>query len=129
VAVRHDELTQEAVILRFPSQRAASRERRARMAARRRRAALVMAALVLSAALARAVATSDEGVRSRPGAPRVVVVATGESLWEVADRYAAAGVDPRAYVDALVALNAGDPGSPGDRIRLPDGAYESGGKP
>jgi len=129
VAVRHDELTRDAVILRFPSQRAASRERRARVAARRRHAALLMTGLLVSATLARAVATSDEAVRSRLGAPRAVVVAAGDSFWEVADRYAAAGVDRRAYVDALVRLNGGDLGSLGDRIRLPRGADESGGNP
>jgi LysM domain len=42
---------------------------------------------------------------SRPGAPRAVVVRAGDTLWEVAARWAPDGIDRRAYVDALIELN------------------------
>ncbi len=57
---------------------------------------------------------------SRPGAPAVVVVNPGQTLWELSQRYAPLGVDWRAYADALVDLNALDgPLQVGQRLRLP----------
>jgi hypothetical protein len=54
------------------------------------------------------------------GAPRSVRLATGETLWDVAARYAPGSIDTRAYVDELIELNglAGAP-SAGAKIKLP----------
>lgn len=57
---------------------------------------------------------------SRPGAPAVVVVHEGQTLWELSQRYAPLGVDWRAYADAVVDLNDFDgPLQVGQRLRLP----------
>jgi hypothetical protein len=67
-------------------------------------------------------ATGPEGTvhASRSKAPRAVSLQPGQSLWDLAERYAAPGHDPRAYVDAIVELNemSGIP-QIGERIRLP----------
>ena len=77
-------------------------------AVRRRRLALWAAGLVLVAGLAgagvRAAATPEV-----PLAAGHVVLAPGETLWEVAVRTAAPGVDPRAQLRDLVLLNDLDP--------------------
>jgi hypothetical protein len=48
------------------------------------------------------------------------VLRPGETLWDVAERFAPPGIDRRAYVDAVVELN-GVEGSvaAGQRVRLP----------
>jgi hypothetical protein len=58
---------------------------------------------------------------SRPGTPRAVVVGPGETVWELSARYVPAGIDTRAYVDAVIALNDLDGGLivTGQRVRLP----------
>ena len=57
---------------------------------------------------------------SRPGAPAVVVVHEGQTLWELSQRYAPLGVDWRAYADAVVDLNDFDgPLQVGQHLRLP----------
>jgi hypothetical protein len=50
-----------------------------------------------------------------------VVVEPGQTLWDLADRYAPEGMDLRAYVDAVVGLNDLDGRAPfaGERLRLP----------
>jgi hypothetical protein len=59
-------------------------------------------------------------IAARPGAPRTVTLEAGDTLWEVATRHTSPGVDPRAFVDALVELNGLDRAPPpGTRIRLP----------
>jgi hypothetical protein len=57
---------------------------------------------------------------ARGGGPRSVVMAPGQTVWELAERHAPDGADPRAYVDAVLEMNhlAGPP-EPGQRIRLP----------
>jgi LysM domain-containing protein len=57
---------------------------------------------------------------SRHSAPRAIVVSSGQTLWDIADRYAPEGVDPRAYIDAVVTLN-GLEGvlHSGQRLKLP----------
>jgi hypothetical protein len=41
-------------------------------------------------------------------------------MWYLAGRYAQNGLDPRAYVDAVVKLNdLHEPPQPGERLRLP----------
>lgn len=57
---------------------------------------------------------------SKPGAPRTVVVRSGQTLWGLAGRYAPEGFDARAYVDAVVAINdLSGPPVVGQRLRLP----------
>lgn len=57
---------------------------------------------------------------SRPGAPAVVVVHDGHTLWGLSQRYAPLGVDWRAYADAVVELNDFEgPLQVGQRLRLP----------
>jgi hypothetical protein len=52
--------------------------------------------------------------------PQAVVVRSGQTLWDLARRYAPADMDPRAYVDTIVGINhlSGMPAA-GTRIRLP----------
>ena len=87
------------------------------MLARRRRSgtALVVLAVIVATLLAGGTAPA-----SRPGAPRAVVVEAGDTLWGIAERYAPDGIDPRAYVDAVIELNE-LPGMPraGQQIVLP----------
>ncbi|MFN2489891.1 MAG: LysM peptidoglycan-binding domain-containing protein [Actinomycetota bacterium] len=120
MAIRHQELQPlqpvEAVVLRFPERRAS--ERRARMLVRRRRSVVLAAALAAAVLLGNGALGSETA--SPPSAPRAVIVRSGETLWDLAERHAPRGGDPRAYVDALEALN-GIHGAlaPGSRIRLP----------
>jgi hypothetical protein len=52
--------------------------------------------------------------------PRAIVVEPGQTLWSIAERYAGSGIDPRAYVDAILTLNGLEaPPDAGVRIRLP----------
>lgn len=121
MAVRRQDLDEglEAVVLAFPVERA-----RRRLAARRRverRRKLVgglaagVAALLLSGAVSGGVAPG-----SRAGAPPAIVVQSGQSLWDIAARYAPEDTDPRAYIDELERLNHLE-GTlrAGDRIKLP----------
>lgn len=121
MALRRDELFDPTpgLVVPFPLGVARARARRARMLARRRRTAAVAAGLCLAVAVGGS-ATRGATVASAPGAPRSTALAAGESLWDVAERYAAPGTDPRAYVGALQDLN-GLEGAPvaGRSIRLP----------
>lgn len=84
------------------------------------RVALVTGALVvalLASLLARAPSSAPT---SRGSAPPAVTLAHGETLWELAVRYAPSDIDRRAYVDELVALNRLEgPPLAGQRIHLP----------
>jgi Tfp pilus assembly protein FimV len=62
----------------------------------------------------------NSAIASRDGSPSRITLQSGQTLWDVADRYAPAGIDPRAYVDALLRMNniEGAPQS-GQRLRLP----------
>ena len=106
--------------MRFPVERARRRAAAARRAEiRRRRAALVVLPLLVAGFI---LASGPGGVStaSRSGAPEAVVLQAGQTLWDVAERYAPAGVDPRAYVDAVLEKNGitGVP-APGERLDLP----------
>jgi nucleoid-associated protein YgaU len=118
VALREaDFAEQTGTVYRFPVERARARARQEAMMSRRRRAgtALVTLAVIVATLLAGGTAPA-----SRPGAPRAVVVAAGDTLWGIADRYAPDGIDRRAYVDALIEINelVGMPRA-GQRIVLP----------
>ena len=114
-----------AVVLRFPAPARPDRRphrpsTRRRVAVARRRLAVGGAGVVLVAALVLATGPGGVAVASRPGAPARITVAQGETVWDLAERYAPAGIDRRAYVDALLELNAVD-GMPlaGQRLKLP----------
>ncbi|HVM34385.1 MAG TPA: peptidoglycan-binding protein LysM [Actinomycetota bacterium] len=119
MAVRREELEggRGGRIYRFPVAAVRRNARRERMLARRRRAGV---AATLSAVVVMSLLGGGTSVASRPGAPRAVTLEAGETLWEVAGRYAPEGIDRRAYVHALIELNglAGMPRA-GQRIRLP----------
>ena len=106
----------DAVVLAFPASR---RARHARIQARRRTAA-VLCSVGLVIALVNGGGGEGAALASRAGAPAAVVLRDGQSVWDLAERYAPDGVDQRAYVDAVLELN-GLSGAPpaGARIELP----------
>jgi hypothetical protein len=132
VALRRDEVlvpSSPGVVVPFPADAARRRARRARMLARRRRAAVAAAGLLLAAAAGWS-ASGEQRVASAPGSPGSVVLAPGETLWELARRHAARGTDPRAYVDALQDLNrVRSAPAPGRSLRLPEEVSFLGGDP
>jgi hypothetical protein len=106
-AVRHAVVTVEAPMvapapaLRLVAAPAPRRHRRVALLA----AGLLVALVVLAAAGA-ATAGSDA-----PEIAGQVVLQPGETLWDVAVRSAAPGVDPRRQMDALRQLNGFAPGA------------------
>ncbi|HEX2050406.1 MAG TPA: LysM domain-containing protein [Actinomycetota bacterium] len=123
MAIRTQDLELEradAVVVRFPTELARARAARARRVAARRRGWLAIAAAVVVAAGVATGARAPATPATPSAGPRAVVVAPGDTLWDVAERHAPAGTDPRAFVDELVELNALD-GAPaaGVRLRLP----------
>ncbi len=95
--------SRSARIYRFPAEDRRRRLARRRMLARRRRTATV-------AAVSIGVATLFAGGRSasvpaRAGAGEQIVVAPGETLWDIATEHGPEGVDVRAYVDELIRTN------------------------
>ena len=129
MAIRVEELEApvEARIYRFPVEavrpsRAELRLRaiRRRREVTRRRAALATLIVVMSVSLLFAGGPASVAPAAGRGPPGAVVVAPGQTLWSLAERYAGEGIDPRAYVDAILALNGLDgPPEAGVRIRLP----------
>ena len=129
MALRQEDLggSRDAVVYRFPTERIEIREqrrriaaRRRRMVARRRRLALAGVTIVMSSALLLATGPSGTATASRDDAPKAVVMRAGDSLWDLAERYAPAEIDPRAYVDAVMATNGFEaPPEAGQRVRLP----------
>ncbi len=113
-----------AVVLPFPAPSGAvGRFRRVsarRRAVARRRLVLGVMVLLLTAALVLATGPGGVAPASRPGAPAKVTIGVGETVWDLAERYAPDGIDRRAYVDALLELN-GLRGPPlaGERLKLP----------
>ena len=112
----------DAIVVPFPN-RAARRPRRAsarRRTIARRRVVVGVMVLLLTAALVLATGPGGVAPASRSGAPARVTVGAGETVWDLAERYAPAGIDRRAYVNAVLELN-GLRGAPlsGERIKLP----------
>ena len=92
----------------------------ARVVARRRRAVAGLATMVVVGAGVLGGGATGSAPASVARAPDRVVVGPGQTLWDVADRYAAPAVDRRAYVDTLVRLNhVRGALQPGARLRLP----------
>jgi hypothetical protein len=128
MAVRSEELgrhegfpARPGRVVAFPTDRVRARAAASRRAeVRRRRVAAIFLPLLVVALI---VATGPGGtsVASRSGAPASVVLEAGETVWDLAERYAPESVDSRAYVDAVLELNdiSGAPAA-GERIRLPE---------
>jgi LysM domain len=115
-----------ARVYRFPVEARRSRAERRRAAivrgraVARRRLAAGVTIVVVSTVMLFAGGPSAVAPAGNSRAPRAVVVQPGDTLWSLADRYAGPGIDPRAYVDAILALNRLEgPPPAGARIRLP----------
>lgn len=123
MAIRQEELypAQQAVVYRFPPQRAAAvRARQRRIVVRRRRGAVAGTLLVMVCAFLLATGPGGSAPASRSDAPRAITVRPGDTLWGIAERYAPEGIDPRAYVDLVAEHNDLDGALlAGMRLRLP----------
>lgn len=122
MAVRREELSTgaEAVVVRFPVERASARSAMRRRVQRRRRLVAWVAALGTGALLVTGAVTQGGVPASRAEAPTAVVVKSGESLWDIAARYAPRDTDLRAYIEAIERLNQLDGAlRAGDSIKLP----------
>lgn len=124
-AIRQEELrgyADEARVYEFPTgpvRRRVAEERQVMFLRRRVAAAALVALLVGGGALVLGSAGAPE-VTSRPGAPRQVRLERGTTLWQVAERYAPPGTDPRSYIRATLELNGlAAPPHEGARIKLP----------
>jgi hypothetical protein len=105
---------EEAVVYRFPLPAVRLKHAATKMLAP------VLVAVVLTLLLWSSTRPQHFTAGSRPGAPAVIVVDEGQTLWELSQRYAPLGVDWRAYADAVVDLNDFDgPLQVGQRLRLP----------
>jgi hypothetical protein len=115
MALRSQDLSsppREAIVYRFPATRLKEAARSA--------LAPLLVVLVLSLVLWSSLQARPYSSGSRPGAPEVVVVTEGQTLWSLSQRYAPLGVDWRAYSDAVVALNdLSGALQAGQRLRLP----------
>ncbi len=103
----------------------APRATRLRLTTRGRRILASLAALPAIAALSIAVISGGSALASRDvsaptGSFTTLTVASGESLWSIAEQVAP-GADPRDVVDAIVRLNAldGVTVSAGQRLSIP----------
>ncbi len=115
----------KAVVYRFPVERSEAAQIRAdikrrRAARRRHRAGL---AAVVTAVIAMTVMGGGQEATA-PAAPQrstvTVTVQPGDTLWDIAERHAPEGMDPRVYVDFLVRANdIGTTLQPGTKLRLP----------
>jgi hypothetical protein len=120
MAIRQEQLIEGpgARVYRFPAERVRARLERRRAVARRR-AALGACVVVVAGMMLANGGGAGAIAEGKSSAPRVVIVKPGQTLWDLA-RYAPSGIDPRAFVDALVARNhlVGTL-QPGMHIRLP----------
>ena len=124
MALRREDLevrSGEAALLRFPTaavRARVARQERARFVRRRIGVGFLLAVVVVLGLQIGGVGNTAPA--SVDGAPRAVRLVEGETLWDVAARYAPSSVDPRAYVDELIELN-GLSGAPsvGAKIKLP----------
>ncbi|MBA3431833.1 MAG: LysM peptidoglycan-binding domain-containing protein [Actinobacteria bacterium] len=124
MAIRREDLGPrgEAVLLVFPTAYARRRAaRQMRLVYLRRRLALLgVALLIVSGWLLAGGVADGSPVSSKDDSPRRLTLQAGETLWDVAVEHAPSAVDPRAYVDRLLAMNniEGIPQA-GQRLRLP----------
>jgi hypothetical protein len=125
MALRREDLEigrDDAALLAFPTAAVRARVARQQKALymRRRAGVGVLLALVVMMGL-QIGGVGNSAPASIDGAPRAVRLEPGETLWDVAARYAPPAIDTRAYVDELIELNglAGAP-SVGAKIKLPE---------
>ena len=123
MAIRREDLVPGAsgAVLAFPTGYARRKAaRQMRIVYVRRRLALAGIFVLIIAGWLLAGGVSNSAVSSQDGAPARITLQSGQTLWEVADRYAPEGIDPRAYVDLLLQMNNIE-GAPqaGQRLRLP----------
>ena len=121
MAIRREDLqVTEAVVYRFPTEMITARRARARVV-RRRRAVVGLATVLVAGALL--LATGPSGVATAGAdraVPATITVQPGDTLWEVAQRFAPPGTDLRAYVATVDELNAIEgPIHPGMTLELP----------
>lgn len=120
MAVRKEELDRVQAPVLVVWRREATAASRRRMRARRRRALSWLASVLVLAAVLGGDRTRGSTPASRADSPRSVVLQEGQSLWDAVGRFAASGVDRRAYVDAVIRLNGvASPPPAGARIELP----------
>lgn len=124
VAIRRQDLIvvpSEGEVVSFPTARVRARAARQKALARtRRRMGVALLLVIVTAAVLLAGGAGRSASLSGDGAPRAVTVAPGETMWEIAGRYASEGTDRRAYVDELVRLNKLSGAlQAGMRLRLP----------
>lgn len=128
MALRQEELevvtAPAAVIYRFPGERAEVARIRAgivsRRAARRRHRAGFAAVAFAVIGMTLLGGGSEAVAPAAPDGARTAVVQPGETLWDLAERHAPAGMDVRVYVNALEEANdIGPVLQAGARIRLP----------
>ncbi len=128
MALRQEDLAprldRTAAVYRFPVERVEATRIRAeirrRQAARRRhRAGLVaVAAAIVGLTL---LGGGQEATAPAAGTgPKTALVQPGDTLWDLAERHAPEGMDPRVYVDFLVRANdVGAVLQAGTKLRLP----------
>lgn len=91
-----------------------------RRAVARKRGAVALLIVVMSTMMLFAGGPQSVAPAAGDRTPRAVVIEPGQTLWALAERYAGPGIDPRAYVDAILVLNdLSEPPQAGARIRLP----------
>lgn len=116
--------TLQAVVYRFPGERAEIAQIRAGIVARkaaRRRHRAGLAAVAVAVIAMTLLGGGQEGIApAAQQGKRTVVAQPGETLWDIAERHAPDGMDPRVYVSALEEANELGPIlQAGARIRLP----------
>ena len=124
MAIRVEELDHPlsvggAQVYAFPTHAVRARARR-RAEVTRRRMALGITVVIISGMMLFAGGPASVSSAGSGGAPRAVTIRPGQTLWSVAARFAPDQVDPRAYVDAILALNhLSAPPVAGAVVRLP----------
>ena len=114
----------QATVYRFPVERSEVASIRAgirrRQAARRRHRAGFAAVAVAVVALTLLGGGREATAPAAQQTKHVAIVQPGDTLWDIAERYAPEGMDPRVYVDFLVRTNdVGAVLQAGTKLRLP----------
>lgn len=127
MALRQEDLeiqAPEAVVYRFPVERSeVARVRHGiavRKAARRRHRAGLAAVAFAVIGMTLLGGGQEATAPAAPGGKTMAIVQPGETLWDIAERHAPEGMDPRVYVEALTEVNELDSVlQAGTRLRLP----------
>jgi hypothetical protein len=123
MALRSEDLVyrHDARVVEFPLHVVAARaRRRARLVMMRRRIVSLSVVVLIAAGVLAGGGIGHSQVASAPGAPRSVTLAPGQTLWDLARRHAPQRIDPRVYIEAVLALNGLEaPPQAGTRLRLP----------